>query len=357
MIKQERLCIIFMGILATLAILAVLRLAASVVLPLVTAALVSFVVSPGVSFLHKRLRIPRSIAIALVMLSVMSLMSLIGFFFYSSVQSFAREYPKYSGKLTGIAASVLKKFNLPHDVLDQFSWVRTLSATLLTVSRQFVDFFSSLILMMLFLVFLLVERAYIRSKVREAFQNHTTKKIFTIYAHIARQIGKYLSVKLFISTATGFFIWLTLLVIGVDFAFLWGVLMFFFNFMPNIGSIIITVFIELFAVLRFYPSLKEPVLALIIMVVVEQVLGNIMEPTMLGGRLDLSPVVIIFSLVIWGWIWGVVGMVLAVPLTVAVKIVMENIPFLRPAAILMGTGRRGSAAEQQVDQEKLIKGL
>jgi predicted PurR-regulated permease PerM len=75
------------------------------------------------------------------------------------------------------------------------------------------------------------------------------------------------------------------------------------------------------------------------MLVIQQVLGTVIEPTMLGGKLNLSPVVIIMSLVIWGWIWGIMGMFLAVPLIVAIKIVLENIPFLRPVAILMGTGQ------------------
>ncbi|MDR3199853.1 MAG: AI-2E family transporter [Spirochaetales bacterium] len=338
MIKPERITAVFLGVLAVLAVLTILHLTASVVLPLITAVLVSFVVSPGVSFLHRKIKIPRPVAITLIMLFVMSVMFLIGLFFYSSVQSLYRELPKYSGKFTVIVSSLLEKFDLPRDLLEEFSWVRTLSSSLLAVSRQFVDFLRGLILMVLFLVFLLFERAHIRPKVREAFQTRTTLKIFSIYAHIARQIGKYLSVKMLVSAATGSAVWLILVIAGVEFAFLWGVLTFFFNFMPNIGSIIITIFVEAFAVLQFYPSLVEPAGVLIAMFVVQQLLGNIAEPTLLGGRLNLSPVVIILSLVIWGWIWGVMGMFLAVPLIVAIKIVLENIPVLKPAAILMGTG-------------------
>jgi predicted PurR-regulated permease PerM len=338
---------IFLGILAVLAVLAVLHLTASIVLPLVTAILVSFVVSPGVSLLHKKMKIPRPVAISLVMLVLMSLMFLFGLFFYSSVQSLYQQLPKYSGKFTAIVSSFLIKFDLPKDFLEEFSWVRTLSASLLALSRQFVDFVRGLILMVLFLIFLLFERPQLRPKVRKAFQTRTTQKIFAIYAHIARQIGKYLTVKLLVSTATGSLVWLSLVIVGVEFAFLWGVLTFFFNFMPNIGSIIITIAIETFAILQFHPSVAEPAAALIAMFVIQQILGNIVEPTLLGGKLNLSPVVIIFSLVIWGWIWGVMGMFLAVPLIVAIKIVMENIPFLHPAAILMGTGRPFESSEKK----------
>jgi predicted PurR-regulated permease PerM len=339
MIKPGRICAVFLGILAVLAVLAVLHFAASVVLPLITAVLVSFVVSPVVSFLHRKLRMPRPIAIILVMLLVMSVMFLIGLFFYSSVQSLYRALPKYSNKFTGILNDVQTRFNLPVDYLDDFSWHRTLSSFIFSFSLRFMDFLQGLILMVLFLVFLLFERSQFRPKVRKAFELRTVKKIFAIYVHIASQIGRYLSVKLLISVATGSCVWFTLVVVGVEFAFLWGVITFFFNFIPNIGAIIVTFFIEVFAVLQFYPSLVEAALALGALLVVQQILGNVVEPTLLGGRLNLSPLVIILSLVVWGWIWGVMGMFLAVPLIVAIKIVMENIPFLHPVAILMGSGQ------------------
>ncbi|MDR2589059.1 MAG: AI-2E family transporter [Spirochaetales bacterium] len=335
---------VFLGILAVLAISAVLYLAAGVLIPLVTAILVSFIVSPVISFLHKRLHIPRPIAIFLVLLLVMTVVFLIGLFFYSSVQSFYRELPKYSGKFTEISLRLINRFRLPEDILEEFSWVRSMGSYLMAFSRGFVDFLSGLILMMLFLVFLLFERAHIRPKLWEAFESRTTHRLFVIYAHISRQIGRYLSVKLLVSVATGFLMWLTLWIIGIEFAFVWGVLTFFFNFIPNIGAIILTAFIEVFAVLQFYPSPTEPIVALVVMIVFQQVMGNLVEPALLGERLDLSPVVIIFSLVIWGWIWGILGMFLAVPLIVAIKIVLENIPFLKPAAVLMGTGKRLSSA-------------
>ncbi|MDR1626795.1 MAG: AI-2E family transporter [Spirochaetia bacterium] len=339
MAKTWRISAVFLGVLAVLSVLAVLHLTAGVVLPLVTAVLVSFVASPVVSVLHRKLKVPRPAAIILVMLLVVSVMFLIGLFFYSSVQSLYRALPKYSDKFAGILNDLLTRFNLPVEYFEDFSWHRTLSSFVFSFSLRFMDFLQGLILMVLFLAFLLFERSQFRPKVRRAFETQTARKIFAIYTHIASQIGRYLSVKLLISVATGSGVWFTLVVVGVEFAFLWGVITFFFNFMPNIGAIIVTFFIEVFAVLQFYPSLVEPAIALAALLVVQQILGNVVEPTLLGGRLNLSPVVIILSLVIWGWIWGFMGMFLAVPLIVAIKIVMENIPFLHPVAILMGSGQ------------------
>jgi predicted PurR-regulated permease PerM len=337
--KTRKISAVFLGILAVLASLAALHLTSSVVLPLITAGLISFVVSPVVSFLHRKLKLPRPIAITLVMVLVVSLIFLIGLFFYSSVQSLYHAMPKYLDRFTSILNNLLERFDLPVDYLADFSWTRTIRTFLFSFSLHFMDFLQGLILMVLFLAFLLFERAQFRPKVRKAFETNTTRKIFAIYTHIARQIGKYLSVKLLVSVATGSCVWLTLVIIRVEFAFLWGVLTFFFNFMPNIGAIIITFFIEVFTILQFYPSPVEPAITLVALLVIQQVLGNIIEPMLLGSRLDLSPMVIILSLVIWGWIWGFVGMFLAVPLIVAIKIIMENIPFLQPVAILMGSGQ------------------
>lgn len=336
---SNRLSSVFLGFLSVLAAGAVLHLTAGVVVPLVAAVLFAFVLSPAVEFLTRRVKIPRAAAILIVILLVMGFIFLIGLFFYSSLIVLYRQVPKYTGKFILIIEHSLDRFNLPVDVLSQIPWARTVSSSLFAFTRQFMDFLSALVLMVLFLVFLLLERPQIRPKMVDAFQRDTTKRISRIYAHIAEQIGKFLSGKLLISSVTGFFVWFVFWILGIDFAFVWGVLTFFFNFIPSIGSIIITIVTGLFAVLQFYPSWNEPVIAIILMTIFQQVMGNLVEPRLLGDMLNLSPVVIIFSLLVWGWIWGVVGMFIAVPMTVAVKIVCENIPFLKPVAILMGTGR------------------
>ncbi len=161
-----------------------------------------------------------------------------------------------------------------------------------------------------------------------------------IFAHLNSQIGRYLTVKLIISLCTGFCVWGAFKLIGTDFPLIWGVLAFILNFIPHIGSGFIIVTSAVLALIQFYPYLGKPVLVLLSTCVINMIFGNFLEPKFQGARLNLSPFLILFSLIFWGWLWGIVGMILAVPLTVIVKIVCENVPYLRPISILMGTGKR-----------------
>jgi predicted PurR-regulated permease PerM len=116
------------------------------------------------------------------------------------------------------------------------------------------------------------------------------------------------------------------------------VLTFLFNFIPSIGSIVITAVSAAFAVVQFLPQWNLIIATFLSMAVTQIVIGNVVDPQLLGERLNLSPVVILLSLLVWGWIWGVIGMFLAVPITAAIKITLENVPGVRAIGILMGTG-------------------
>ena len=139
-------------------------------------------------------------------------------------------------------------------------------------------------------------------------------------------------------------VWTAFSLIGVDFAFIWAVLSFLFNFIPSIGSIVVGVTSSVFALVQFYPDCEPHSRGGISMLTIQLVLGNVIDPKLQGDSLKISPVVILFSLLFWGWLWGIVGLFLAVPLTVALKIVFENIPG-RVCGVLMG--RRVKSIEAQ----------
>ncbi|MBK8552927.1 MAG: AI-2E family transporter [Ignavibacteria bacterium] len=111
--------------------------------------------------------------------------------------------------------------------------------------------------------------------------------------------------------------------------------MFFFSdFIPNIGSMIVTIFVAIVALLQF-ESLAMPVFIVVVLILVQNLKGNILEPRIFGQRLDLSPLLLFFSLIFWGYIWGIVGMILSVPIMSMIKITLMNIPATKPIAILM----------------------
>jgi predicted PurR-regulated permease PerM len=216
--------------------------------------------------------------------------------------------------------------------------------------------------MVVFILFLLLERPYFRSKLLAAIQSSRTERVSRVIVHINRQVGRYIGVKLLVSGMTGFIVFWSFYFIGVDFAFIWGILTFLFNFIPTIGSISISVLSYLFVLIQFFPSWTPIVLAAGAMTGTQLVIGNILDPKLQGDRLNLSPVLILVSLLFWNWLWGVLGMFLAVPLTAAIKIAFENIPGLEWIAVLMSTGdydermarkmrRRNRRTEERLERE------
>ena len=171
-------------------------------------------------------------------------------------------------------------------------------------------------------------------KINVSFSKSTSQKFLSMYTNIIDQVHKYLGVKTLISFVTSLIVMGILLLFGVDFVLVWGILTFLFNFIPNIGSFIATILPATFTLIQF----DNPFIALwvaVCLLVIQFVLGNIIEPKIMGDSVNLSTVVILFALLFWGFVWGIPGMFLAVPMTAILKIVFENIEGLKPVAILM----------------------
>lgn len=326
-------------VIAVVLIGTVMRLIGSFVLPLVIAALLAFAVYPIIRALM-HIHVPRILAISLVILLILGVGFLVGMIIYSSGQQLLREFPSYQRKFMEIVETAAANFNIPDEVVSELNIMRFASSYLFSLSGGFISFLSGFTLVMLYLLFILLEAPYIQPKVAAAMKGPRADKIMALTLHINEQIGKYLGLKLLTSALTGIIVAVGFSIIRVDFAIIWGILTFLFNFIPNIGSILISALSFLFIVVQFYPEPTPIVLALSVMWLSQLVIGNIIDPKLQGDRLNLSPVVIIFSLLFWGWLWGIVGMFLAVPLTMVLKIVFANIPAMRPFSILIETGKK-----------------
>jgi len=339
----QKLIVVLLGILAAIGLGFVLDFAQPVVLPLVIAFLLSITLEPVVKFLTK-LRIPRALAIMLVLLMLLGVMTLIGFFFYTSIQSFIQEYPKYVEKLNIIVNIISEKYlsrlDIPRDPLSTLDWVSPLRNYLVSFSGDFTRFIGIVIIILFVLIFLFLETPQFKAKLKRAFPLHTSRRIGIILEHITRQVARYLGVKTFISFMTGFSVWLCLTLIGLDFPLLWGGIAFFLNFIPNLGSAVVVIVISIMGFVQFFPSAGRIVAVVATMLGVQLVWGNFLDPKLQGQRLNLSPVIILASLIFWGWLWGVVGALISVPIAATIKIVCENIPYLKPVGVLMGTGKK-----------------
>ncbi len=345
---HSRTSAVLLLVLVIIALGAVFQLAAGILQPLVVALLLSFVLSPLVDFLH-RLRVPRLIAILLVIALLLGIGTFAAFILYATIQSLVRTFPFYLHRMMELYRLVSEEFELPPSLLTDLQVTRQIGTFIVTLSSGFLSFLGGLTMVVIFLLFILLEKPYLRPKVMDALQGPRTEKIWRIVGHTNAQIGRYLTVKLIISTVTGLLVWLSFGLIGVDFAFLWGVLSFLFNFIPSIGSITIGIISVAFAVIQFFPDLNPIVGTAASMLTIQLILGNVIDPKMQGDSLKISPVVILFSLLLWGWLWGVMGLFLAVPLTVALKIVFENIPGFEFVGVLMG---RSEVHEEQLRERQ-----
>ena len=339
----QKVIVVLLAILAAIGIGFVLDFAQPVVLPLVIAFLISITLEPVVKYLTK-LQIPRSIAIIIVILMLLGVVGLIGFFFFTSIQSFIREYPQYIEKLNNIINIVsnryLSRLNIPEDPLLTIDWVSPLRNYLMSLSGDVTRFVGIAVIILFVLVFLFMETPQFKTKLGQAFPLHTSRRIGIILEHITRQVARYLGVKAFISFMTGAAVWFCLTLIGLDFPLLWGGIAFFLNFIPNLGSTIVVIVISVMGFVQFFPSAGKILAVVITMTGIQLALGNFLDPKMQGQRLNLSPVIILASLIFWGWLWGVVGALISVPIAATIKIVCENIPALRPVGVLMGTGKK-----------------
>ncbi|RKX75421.1 MAG: AI-2E family transporter [Spirochaetes bacterium] len=345
-VKPRNAETIFIGLLTVLALGTVLHLLQVVFIPLTIAGLLSLMLTPVVNRL-KKWKIPRGVGILLVMLALFFVIYIVGRLFYTSLQAFIQVFGSYQLRFIQILEELWIRFKIPGEYFPQMVWTQELINRLVQVTGSFVSFGSTLGLILLFLVFMLAETTLSWRKFRRAFPRRLSLSVGRAVADVSRQVARYLRVKIFISSVTGVLVWLTLTLIGQDLAPLWGLLAFFLNFIPNLGSFFIMAATMILGLIQFYPEWNHIAAVWIVMPAIQITMGNIIDPQLQGDQLDLSPLVILVSLIFWGWIWGITGMFLAVPLTVAMKITLDHIDGLKPFSIMMGSGKMSRSFRRQ----------
>lgn len=316
----------------------VLKLARPVLFPFFLAIFLSFTLYPVLDFLT-RFKIPRSVAIVFILLVTFFIVYLLGNLLYSSGKTFATEFPKYGQKINDILVSISERLPIPSKELEPFNLMDQLNFNnignmLLSTLGTFVSFLYNLFLILIFLVFILAGRGETEAKIFRSFNREQGETFIQIKNNIDTQIQRYLGIKTVVSFITGLLATVVLLFFGVDFAIVFGFLTFILNYIPNIGSIIATAFPLVIAIVQF-DTLWPAFWILIILGTLQMIIGNFIEPRIMGQGLGLSPLVILFSLFFWGWLWGFPGMILAVPIVAVIKIVTSNIPSLKFISILI----------------------
>ena len=342
--KTSKVIPVLLGIVAVFVIGVILSELRAVLVPFSVALLLSFLFQPIVIFLKAR-RIPTAVTLCVVLLSLATALFLVGLLVYSSARSFTSAFDRYEARIDTIvheAEANLIRLAEPLGVdvqqldLGQVFEASQVPSMVSSGLGSFFNFVTTAILVLLFMLFILAGSGELNAKIKGAYPKDVADRIADVTDNISRQVRQYLAAKTLVSALTGFLIFLVLLILGVDFPVFWGFLAFILNFIPNIGSLVAVIFPFLLSLLQF-DTLTIPIFALVLMQVVQGVMGNVVDPRLMAFSLNLSPLLVLVSLIFWGWLWGIVGMVLAVPLTATIKIFFENIDGLRPIAVLMGS--------------------
>ncbi len=191
----------------------------------------------------------------------------------------------------------------------------------------------------IYVVFLLLEQHIFDRKLASLFPNtKRQEEVRGLIGKIQLRIMDYVWIKTLMSVMTGVASYLILLAVGVDYASFWAFVIFLLNYIPTIGSLLGVIFPSLLALIQF-PTFGPFVAVATLLGGVQLLIGNFLEPKMMGGKLNVSSLVVLFSLALWGKLWGVVGMFLCVPITVIMMIIFANFPRTRAIAIMLsGTG-------------------
>jgi len=319
----------------------VIQQAKPVLFPFFLAIFLSFILSPILDFLTRK-KIPRAVSILFIILISFLIIYLLGLLFYSSGKTFASEFPKYGQKISSILGSIQEQLKLTFPKLETADWVGQLDINkiggfLLSSLGPFFTFIANLFLIFIFLIFILAGRGNIKTKIEKSFNKERSSQIINVIQKIDKQIQKYLAIKTIVSFVTGVLATVVLMIFGVDFAIVFGFFTFILNYIPNIGSIIATALPLTVAVFQF-ETLWPAFWILIILGSIQMIIGNFIEPRVMGKGLGLSTLVVLFFLFFWGWLWGIAGMILAVPTAATIKIVCHNIPPLSFVGELMSKG-------------------
>lgn len=378
----------FLDVIGIVVIFIVLKELQQIFIPLVLAYFLFFVFSPMNHYLGKN-RVPAYVAVVIDILIILFVVGSFSSVIIDSLSRLGEELPLYELKLDNIVSSTAASWGIndPHllnfhisEIVNEIDY-RLLAGNLFTSTFSFLGSFFFVLFFFIFVVtgheniYNAIKKRYLkihgtaaedREKV-EVISHEVQKKsvskgeikkektvrvkvnpapghetfIQSTFNEITDQVQRYITTKFLMSLIMGVVVGIILWIFGVDFVIIWAVLTFLFHFIPNIGSIIAVILPCLIALVQ-YESFGYAAMLAVVLIVVQNIIGSVLEPKVFGNRLGLNPLVILLSLLLWGYIWGIVGAILSVPLTAIVKIIIsrsdsQNLQFLND---LMGNEKQ-----------------
>ncbi|MDO4896015.1 MAG: AI-2E family transporter, partial [Moraxella sp.] len=341
MTSQDSMFKFLVGMASLVVVVAGIKLASTLIVQFLTALFIVIICSPLINLLTRH-RVPHWVAI-LVLFFIISLgLGFLGNLINLSITEFTRSIPEYErllftrlNEMTALAEKWKLPFEINTAIITEHLNAKSVFSFASSLMGGVSSLASSMFVLVLLVLFMLFEAKDFRSKLAYVLSHHKqdgfdNDKVSLILQSVIR----YLGLKALISLFTGLCVWALLVVLDVQYAVLWATLCFLLNFVPNIGSVMAAIPVVLQAFLLNGFSIGASVMVGILLINI--VIGNLLEPKIMGKNLGLSTLMVFLSLLFWGWLLGVVGMLLSVPLTMTLKIVLEANPKTAHYAVLMG---------------------
>ncbi|CAG5077172.1 AI-2E family transporter [Parvicella tangerina] len=323
-----------------IAIVVTLSFGQSLIIPFVFALLLWFIVRmmriqfDKIPFVKKRF--PswlKNLVPSLIILVILGVASKV---ISTNIQDLAESYEKYEANIDLLIDQASDAFGIDiMSILKGQSGDLDFGTILSSIFDSLTDILGSAFMILIYGLFIFLEEVFFKTKLQHAFSKaEQYDKVSHILGNIQKSVTTYLGMKTLISLITGVASYIALIIIGIDSPIFWAFLIFLLNFIPTIGSLVGTLFPATFCLLQF-GEFTPGIMVLVFVGAIQVVVGNILEPRLMGNSMNISPLVAIASLTIWGAIWGVTGMILSVPITVITIIVFSEFPQTRPIAILL----------------------
>jgi predicted PurR-regulated permease PerM len=319
---------------------AILTLGKDLIIPMVLAIFIWYLINILADSIAMvkigQFRLPRFVCFLLAMVAIFGSLILFTNLISSSINNVIKTFPSYQQNVEALlerGADIVGLDESPQlaELVRKINFTKIIQGLGLTVA----GFIGSAGLILIYTLFIFLEQKCFLPKIDRMMSDENRRtKIKLILQRIYGDTKTYIGIKTLTSLTTGFVSYFIMQTVGLDFAVFWAMLIFLFNYIPTIGSIVATIFPSVLALVQF-PTLTPFVVIAIGVTATQMVVGNILEPRLMGNTLNLSPLVILLSLALWGSLWGIPGAILCVPITVLMMIIFSNFEATRPIAVLL----------------------
>lgn len=323
-----------------MATVSILILAKDIVIPFVLALIIWFIVKELRVFFNKAIwiknYIPKWVKTSVASLIVFSVIGVAITILASNINQLKNSIPIYESNVTNVIQLINITFNIDvSNLLTDFFVDLNFSQLFKDIVNSISSAFGTIFMILIYVLFIFLEEAVSSDKLNAVYSTPEKQlEAKTLLNDIDKAISSYITLKTLVSLLTGVLSYFVLLIIGVDVPVFWAFLIFILNFIPTIGSLIGTLFPAGIALLQF-GEFAPSLFILAFVGVIQIIIGNILEPKIVGNSLNVSSLVVILSLTIWGSIWGIFGMVISVPITVIMIIILSRFESTKNIAILL----------------------